>query len=424
MEMTQLASTQSAPAKKPEASQRTESKANSDASDFDRHLNEQIDQHKPVDKSAESRGGDHKVQENQQHSSHQREESTPVGQQESATEVTEEILPVDEGILVAGHEMQLEIDTKSVDVEAIETIIVDDAPEQFVLETEQQILPEDGNALPLTIKAEQFVQQQSEQPVQHHLKEAAVVKAVANQTQTKQDNIKQPNLAEALLVDKETPIDGEDFIAPEVKTQVKNNQFTTNQLLQGKAGIALASVAASASTQQQVAATTAASSINLHTALPATEGLTNTSVMTGSISAAVQSPSWSQGVSERVAWMVQGNFQTAELKLNPAHLGPLEIKLSVTDDKASVTFVTAHAPVKEAIDQALPRLREMLEQQGLSLADVDVSQYSDAQEEQAEAFNGQGRSTGEQASSEMENLSGAVLNESMVSVNDGLSIFV
>jgi len=106
----------------------------------------------------------------------------------------------------------------------------------------------------------------------------------------------------------------------------------------------------------------------------------STSIMTP-----LQSPGWSQQMTDQVSLMLKGGFQQADIKLNPAHLGPMEIKLSMNDDKASIHFVTQHAPVRDAIDSALPRLREMLEQQGLSLGDVDVSTQSEQQQAQAGA---------------------------------------
>ena len=106
----------------------------------------------------------------------------------------------------------------------------------------------------------------------------------------------------------------------------------------------------------------------------------STSIMTP-----LQSPGWSQQMTDQVSLMLKGGFQQADIKLNPAHLGPMEIKLSMNDDKASIHFVSQHAPVRDAIDSALPRLREMLEQQGVSLGDVDVSAQSEQQQSDAEA---------------------------------------
>lgn len=113
-------------------------------------------------------------------------------------------------------------------------------------------------------------------------------------------------------------------------------------------------------------------------------GLGATTLST-SIMTPLQNPGWSQQMTDQVNLMLKGGFQQADIKLNPAHLGPMEIKLSMNDDKASIHFVAQHAPVRDAIDSALPRLREMLEQQGVGLADVDVSAQSEQQQSDAEA---------------------------------------
>lgn len=86
----------------------------------------------------------------------------------------------------------------------------------------------------------------------------------------------------------------------------------------------------------------------------------------------VGSAAWADEIGTRVVMMTESGNHTASLKLSPEHLGPLEISISVRDDKASVWFGAAHADTRAAIETALPRLREMFEAQGLSLADAGV----------------------------------------------------
>lgn len=111
--------------------------------------------------------------------------------------------------------------------------------------------------------------------------------------------------------------------------------------------------------------------------------------MTGdSASAPVQSsmteafgrPEWSQGMGKQVLWMVNQGLSRAEIRLNPANLGPLEVRIDMENDQVNVAFTSRHADVREAVEQALPRLREMLEEKGLKLADADVSQHSFAEQ--------------------------------------------
>lgn len=82
---------------------------------------------------------------------------------------------------------------------------------------------------------------------------------------------------------------------------------------------------------------------------------------------------WSNAVSDRVMWMVQGDQQFARLKLNPPNLGPLEVRVSINQDQTSVAFLAQHAAVREALEAAIPRLREMFDQASLQLVRADVS---------------------------------------------------
>ncbi|MCU7906421.1 MAG: flagellar hook-length control protein FliK [Candidatus Thiodiazotropha sp. (ex Epidulcina cf. delphinae)] len=86
----------------------------------------------------------------------------------------------------------------------------------------------------------------------------------------------------------------------------------------------------------------------------------------------VGQPGWDKSVGERIQWMVGQNIQQAEIKLTPPNLGPLEIKISLHNDQASVSFVAAQAPTRDALEASIPRLREMLGEINLNLANVDV----------------------------------------------------
>ncbi|VAW98243.1 Flagellar hook-length control protein FliK [hydrothermal vent metagenome] len=93
---------------------------------------------------------------------------------------------------------------------------------------------------------------------------------------------------------------------------------------------------------------------------------------------------WNNQVGERINWMVNSQMQRAEIRLDPPELGSLDIRLNIAkDNQASVVFYVSNASAKEAIESAIPRLREMLAQQGLDLANVDVSQQSFQQQQQS-----------------------------------------
>jgi len=91
---------------------------------------------------------------------------------------------------------------------------------------------------------------------------------------------------------------------------------------------------------------------------------------------------WDQGLGDKLIWMAKQNQQVAQLHLNPPELGPLEITLTLNHDHASAQFISGHAQVRDAIEAAMPRLREMLAESGITLGNASVS--TDAFREQAQ----------------------------------------
>ncbi|MCB1671997.1 MAG: flagellar hook-length control protein FliK [Gammaproteobacteria bacterium] len=85
------------------------------------------------------------------------------------------------------------------------------------------------------------------------------------------------------------------------------------------------------------------------------------------------SPAWSSQLGNHIRWMNNLNLSSAELKLSPAELGTLEIRISADDDQTRVSFITSNVAAKELIESSLPRLRELLGQSGLLLEHGDVT---------------------------------------------------
>ncbi|MCO6412075.1 MAG: flagellar hook-length control protein FliK [Thiogranum sp.] len=127
-----------------------------------------------------------------------------------------------------------------------------------------------------------------------------------------------------------------------------------------------ASVSGSAGRSDSLAAVTPTQQVT--TNLPATGGAPAMVVGTP-----VGQENWDRALSERVQWLAGQGVQRAQIRLNPAHLGPMEVRIQVQNDQATVHFTSAHAVVREALEAALPRLREMLGSSGVELVNVDVS---------------------------------------------------
>lgn len=88
----------------------------------------------------------------------------------------------------------------------------------------------------------------------------------------------------------------------------------------------------------------------------------------------VGTPAWSQGLEQKVVWMLGRQEQHVSLQLNPPQLGPLEIHLHIKDDQATALFVSSHGAVREAIENSMSRLRDNFQDQGINLSGSCLSQ--------------------------------------------------
>jgi len=87
----------------------------------------------------------------------------------------------------------------------------------------------------------------------------------------------------------------------------------------------------------------------------------------------VGTPAWDQALGQKVVWMVAGEQQSASLTLNPPDLGPLQVVLNVSNSQANATFIAAQPEVRQALEAAMPKLRDMLGEAGIQLEQSSVS---------------------------------------------------
>ncbi|MFZ6732536.1 flagellar hook-length control protein FliK [Undibacterium sp. Ji42W] len=93
----------------------------------------------------------------------------------------------------------------------------------------------------------------------------------------------------------------------------------------------------------------------------------------------VGSNGWDKAVGQKVVWMVGEGLQSAELTLNPPDLGPLQVVLKVSNEQASASFSSAQPEVREALEAALPRLKQMLSDAGVQLTGFSVNSQAAGQ---------------------------------------------
>ena len=131
----------------------------------------------------------------------------------------------------------------------------------------------------------------------------------------------------------------------------------------------------SASTEWPAALSKHATGLAQHSSAPAvaTPAAGNTAArVTQSITPSFAQAGWNEAISQRVLWMAQDQLQIASLSLNPPHLGPVQVTLHIQNQQASVHFAAASTQVAQALQDALPVLRDLLGQAGITLGQADV----------------------------------------------------
>ncbi len=107
---------------------------------------------------------------------------------------------------------------------------------------------------------------------------------------------------------------------------------------------------------------------------------------------AMHQSGWTEEVVNRVMYLSSANLKAADIQLQPAELGRLDIRVNMMpDQQTQVTFMSAHAGVREALDSQMHRLRDMFAQQGMGQVDVNVSDQSRGCRSRAATAAGQAR---------------------------------
>jgi flagellar hook-length control protein FliK len=113
---------------------------------------------------------------------------------------------------------------------------------------------------------------------------------------------------------------------------------------------------------------------------------------------AMHQSGWTEEVVNRVMYLSSANLKAADIQLQPAELGRLDIRVNmVPDQQTQVTFLSAHPSVREALDGQMHRLRDMFAQQGMGQVDVNVSDQNRGSQDQGhnqQAQSGRTNATG------------------------------
>jgi len=123
---------------------------------------------------------------------------------------------------------------------------------------------------------------------------------------------------------------------------------------------------------------------------PASQALSSTSTLLGNtvktpaealyLNQHIDKPGWSQELGDRLVWLSKEGLQGAKIRLTPAHLGTIEVKIAIENDRANVSFLSQNGAVRDIIEASMPKLREMMQDAGVKLENANVSSHSNAHE--------------------------------------------
>ncbi|WP_419227391.1 flagellar hook-length control protein FliK [Alteromonas sp. OM2203] len=138
----------------------------------------------------------------------------------------------------------------------------------------------------------------------------------------------------------------------------------------------------------------------------------------------IHKPEGQQQLNEKIRWMVNARNTMAEIRLDPPELGSMQVRVNVSGDAASVSFIVQSQQAKEALSEAMPKLRDMLSEQGIELGDAQVRKDNSSGNENGQQLagnenegRGDGNRNGNDELDEMEN--GRVIEQSVTRAAKG-----
>ncbi|MDO6440813.1 MULTISPECIES: flagellar hook-length control protein FliK [unclassified Marinobacter] len=133
-----------------------------------------------------------------------------------------------------------------------------------------------------------------------------------------------------------------------------------------------------------------------------------------SVDVPVNHAEWGDKLMGKLSWLTAKNLSVAEIHLTPPDMGPMEVRVRVQNEQANITVHAANPVVRDQLELHSQRLRDMLGEQGLSLAQFDVSDNSQNQRGEQGSGDGESASSGSGAEfasaggSDMDNQSGSL----------------
>lgn len=92
-------------------------------------------------------------------------------------------------------------------------------------------------------------------------------------------------------------------------------------------------------------------------------------------------------VKENVLMMINTRMRQVDIRLDPPELGSMQVKLNMQGEQAQLNIVVQNQPARDALEQQMPRLRDLLAEQGVDLGETHVKQ----EQREQQGFDGEGQ---------------------------------
>ena len=135
---------------------------------------------------------------------------------------------------------------------------------------------------------------------------------------------------------------------------------------------------------------------------------TQKSIQTSTEVISILRKDFASALKDKVIVSINQRLQQVDIQLDPPELGNVQVRVNLQNEQASVSFVVQNQQAKEALEQHMSKLREMLNESGVDVGDANVEQQNQQASENkngSKAFDGKG---GEQ---EVEDISASVIEQ-------------
>jgi len=100
---------------------------------------------------------------------------------------------------------------------------------------------------------------------------------------------------------------------------------------------------------------------------------------------AINRKDFTNAVKEKVMVMINQKINQLEIRLDPAELGSMHVKLNLQNEQAAVSFIVQNSQAKEALEQNMHKLKDMLSESGVDVGESSIEQQDQSAGEQGES---------------------------------------